>query len=154
MSTLLSRPAPHGGRAHRLAAAFPPLGHGEQLRVELPVDEGIPILLPVEGFRNVALVAGADLQPALPVGHRFRGRAPGRFAKDAASHDVVVDVIAAALPGDEIPCFHELLVRVHDGVPRDAELARELSARRYRSARRGRRPPHQRRESCTGNLEK
>ena len=64
---VIARPTSHRGRAHGLSAAFPPLGHRKQLRVELPVNEGISILLPVECLRNIALVTGVDLQPAVPV---------------------------------------------------------------------------------------
>lgn len=97
-------------------------------RVASESNEGISILLPIECLRNIALVTGVDLQPAVPVWYRFRGCAPGCFVTDATGHDIVMDIVAAPLSGDEVPCLYKPLVRVHDSVPRDAELVCEFPA--------------------------
>ncbi len=132
------RPAADVQHRQRLDAAFAPFRGGEQVLVELGVDKGIGLLLPVARLGDVALPGRAEAQPFVPAHVRLAavgGRGVGSRTGMAA-HDRVADEVAAAFARHQITLAHQLLVGEHDGVARDAQLVGQMPAGRHRRARR------------------
>ncbi len=135
----VARPFAHGGEAERLARAFPPIGDGKEGRVDLAVDEGVFVALPVARLDDVALGRGPRPQPQQPVGptpiEPCRRGDPGvRRRGEAGRIDLPADEIAAALPGDEEAFLHQILIGERHGVARDLEGLRQLAAGGQRAA--------------------
>ena len=129
----VARPFAHGGEAEGLARAFPPIGDGKKGRVDLAIDEGVFVGLPVPRLDDVALGRGPGPQPQEPVGPEpldpcRRCCAGVRRGGEAGSIDLPADEIAAALPGDEEALLHQILIGERHGVARDLEGLRQLAA--------------------------
>ena len=127
------RPALQLGGSERPARALPPLRDRKQRRIELAVEEGVGIALPVRRLDDVALLRRAGDEPPAPVdrGTRRCRRDRGLRPLDLAAYE-----IAAALARFEKAGIDEVLVGEHDGVARDPELLGELAARGHRGSRR------------------
>ncbi|MNV58559.1 hypothetical protein D3C71_1509440 [compost metagenome] len=101
MGDEVGRPTADVQHRQRLDAALAPFRRGKQVGVELPVDEGVGLLLPVLRLADIALARRAKAQPFVPAdllrlfsrGHdrrRFVGR------PRMPLHDGIADEMAAA----------------------------------------------------------
>src|SRR5262249_16782390 len=68
LGVAIEGPVADGLDAQRLARAFAPLTDGKEGRIDLAIDEGVGISLPVARLDDIALAGGAQLRPPRPWG--------------------------------------------------------------------------------------
>ena len=119
--------------AERLPAALAPVGHREQVGVELAEQERVGVFFPVQRFDDVALPRRVKLDVLLPVRRIVFAVEADRLDAHASVEHGFVDVIAAALARDQVTLVDQLLVGQHHGIARDAEMARQFARRRQRN---------------------
>ena len=123
-----SSEAPSARREHSRQS-----GDRKQRGIELAVEEGVGIALPVRRLDDVALLRRAGDEPPAPVD---RGTRRCRRDRELRPLDLAAYEIAAALARYEKARIDEVLVGEHDGVARDPELLGELAARGHCGSRR------------------
>src|SRR5258708_1722630 len=107
---MILRPIPDRVDAQRLPRAFAPGRQREQALVDLAVDEGVGVALPVSRLHDIALERRALLEARRPVRRALSRRdVAGPLGRrgwrgfGASGQDLGIDEKAAPLPGDQEP---------------------------------------------------
>jgi len=140
-------PIAHGVDAEGLARAFPPGREREHALVDLAVDEGVGVVLPVGRLDNIPLRAGMQAKAGLPVRRRarrrrlalarmFGGLLAGVAGANAPAQDVRIDEEPAALARHQEALFHQVLIGQDHRVAGDLQRLRQRSAGGQGAARR------------------
>ena len=124
---VVHRPAANRRHAHRVAAAFAPVLGGEEFRVQLAIEKGVVVLVPVAGLLDGALLRGLEGQPLIPVEAVGLDVIEAHRRVGATLENLGIDEVTAALAGDQKAVFQQLLIGQHHGIARDIQLAGQLA---------------------------
>ena len=133
---VVGRPAAHRTCLERFEHAAAPVAKRKQRRIELAVDEGERLALPVGRLADVALRRRLHLQALAPARRRDRREPVAAVARrEVGCLEIVTDEAAAAWPTHDQPLVDQRLHRERDGHARHPERGRQQPARGQRGAR-------------------